>query len=113
MIWSGSELFVSFSKILHNHHHKFHILNQKIGVLFCGFVMFVCFMTITHINLFFTLTDIGLIFAYVSTMIALLLQPAAWKSGQNIKTILGLITGIVIFGISIQNLISEITTVFS
>ena len=38
-------------------------------------------------------------------MIALLFQPAEWKSGQNIKTILGLTTACIIFAISVEKLI--------
>lgn len=113
MIWAGSELFVSFTTIIHKKHRSFPILNQKMGVLFCGIVMLICFITITNLDLFFTLTDLGLIFAYTSTMIALLLQPTEWKSGQNIKTILGLITAVIIFGISLQKLIEEIAVLLS
>jgi len=112
MIWSGSELIVSFTKIIQKQNSNFPIINQKMGVIFCGFVMFICFMNITNLDLFFTLTDLGLIFAFISTMIALLFQSSEWKSGQNIKTILGLITAIIIFGISIQKLIEGIVTLF-
>ncbi len=110
MIWSGSELIVSFSKIINKKSPSFPILHQKISVVFCGLVMFICFMTIQNIKLFFILTGIGLIFTFITTMIALLFQPAEWKSGQNIKTILGLITAFIIFGIAIKDLIETITT---
>jgi hypothetical protein len=70
-------------------------------------------MTITNLDLFFTLTDIGLIFAFITGMMSLLFQSSEWKSGQNIKTILGLITATIIFYISIQKLIEEIIPVLS
>jgi len=89
------------------------ILNQKFGVLFCGLVMLVCFTTISNIDLFFTLTAIGLMFAFITAMISLLYQPEEWKSGQNIKTILGLTTAFIILGISIQRLIEGIITLLS
>ena len=49
----------------------------------------------------------------MTSMIALLFQPAEWKSGQNIKTILGLITACIIFGISIQKLVEGIITLLN
>lgn len=110
MIWAGSELIVSFSKIIKRENPAFPVVNQKMGVLFCGLVMFICFATITNLDLFFTLTDLGLIFAFMTTMIALLYQPSEWKSGQNIKTILGLITACIIFSISVQKLVEGIVT---
>lgn len=113
MIWAGSELVVSFTKIIKTQCPAMPVLNQKIAVLFCGLVMLLCFMTVTNIDLFFTLTAIGLIFSFMTTMIALLFQPSEWKSGQNIKTILGLITATIIFGISIQKLVEGMVTLLS
>ncbi|MBP6869965.1 amino acid permease [Candidatus Babeliales bacterium] len=113
MIWAGSELIVSYAKMFKTRYIKNCVqkgyITQKVGVLFCGLVMFICFMTINQINLFFTLTAIPLIFAFISSIVALLFQPSEWKSGQNIKTILGLIAACIIFGIAIQNLIEDIT----
>ena len=71
------------------------------------------YTTITNIDLFFTLTAIGLMFAFITAMTSLLYQPKEWKSGQNIKTILGLITAFIILGISIQRLIEGIITLLS
>ena len=56
---------------------------------------------------------IGLIFTFITTMIALLFQPAEWKSGQNIKTILGLVTALIIFVIAAQKLIESIATLLN
>jgi amino acid transporter len=117
MIWSGSELITSYFKFFKSPCIKkmvsCNVINQKTSVLFCGFVMLVCFMTISNIKLFFALTDVGLIFTFITTMIALLFEPAEWKSGQNIKTILGLITACIIFSIAVQKLIESITTLFN
>lgn len=112
MIWTGSSLLFSFSKIIQirsiENLIKKRIITQKTMVLICGFIILISFKIIHNKDLFFTLTDIGLIFPYITTMIALLFQPDEWKSGQNIKTILGLTTACIIFGISIQNLIETI-----
>ncbi len=117
MIWSGSELIFSYFKFFKTPTIKKliarGIISQKFGVLFCGSIMLICFSTIKNIDLFFTLTNIPLIFAFITTMTALLFQPAEWKSGQNIKTILGLITAFIIFGISVQKLIEEIVVLLN
>lgn len=117
MIWSGSELFVSYCKKFNCPWIKKCVttgyITQKFGVLFCGLVMLICFTTIQHIDLFFTLTNIPLIFAFITAITALLFEPSEWKSGQNIKTILGLITAFIIFGISVQKLIESFTALFN
>jgi hypothetical protein len=109
MIWAGSELLLSFCTIIKSSYLqklvKTKTITQQTTVFICGIMIFICFKNIHNKDLFFTLTDIGLIFPYITTMIALLFQPAEWKSGQNIKTILGLTTACIIFGISIQKLI--------
>lgn len=109
MIWAGSELLLSFCTITQSDRLQKLVKNgtitQQTTVLACGLIIFICFKNIHNKDLFFTLTDIGLIFPYITTMIALLYQQAEWKSGQNIKTILGLTTACIIFGISIHKLI--------
>ena len=117
MIWAGSELVASYFKFFKSPSIKSlierNIITQKTCVLFCGAVMFICFMTISNIKLFFALTDIGLIFTFITTMMALLFQPAEWKSGQNIKTVLGLVTALIIFGIALQKLIESVGALFN
>ena len=117
MIWSGSELVASYFKFFRSSCIKNMIqrnmITQKTCVLFCGAVMFICFMTISNIKLFFALTDIGLIFTFITTMMALLFQPTEWKSGQNIKTILGLVTALIIFGIAVQKLVESVAALLN
>ena len=109
MIWAGSELLLSFGKIIKSTHLRALVktgkITQKTTVLMCGLIIFICFTLIHTKDLLFTLTDIGMIFPYIMTTIALLFQPAEWKSGQNVKTILGLSTACIIFGISVQKLV--------
>ena len=117
MIWAGSELIFSYFKFFKTPAIQKliarGIICQKFGVLFCGAIMLICFTTISNIDLFFTLTNIPLIFAFITTMVALLFQPAEWKSGQNIKTILGLLTALIIFGISVQKLVEGIVALLN
>jgi len=117
MIWSGSELMLSYFKKLKSDTIKNliaqEIITQKTTVLLCGFIMFVSFILISNLDLFFTLTNLGLIFAFITAMIALLFEPTEWKSGQNIKTILGLITALMIFVISLQKLVEGIANLIN
>lgn len=117
MIWSGSQLLVSYFAFFKNKTMKHlvasNIINQKSCVLLCGLVMLTCFVTISNLELFFAMTDVGLIFCFITTMIALLFEPNEWKSGQNIKTILGLITALIIFIIALQKLIEGIISLFN
>jgi amino acid transporter, AAT family len=117
MIWAGSELIFSYFKFFKTPAIQKliarGIISQKFGVLFCGAIMLICFTTISNIDLFFTLTNIPLIFAFITTMVALLFQPEEWKSGQNIKTILGLLTALIIFGISVQKLVEGIVALLN
>jgi len=112
MIWAGSELLFSFGKITRSQHiqklFKKNIITQRTAVLICGLIILSFFNVIHNKDLFFTLTNIGLIFTYSTAMISLLFQPAEWKSGQNIKTILGLVTASIIFMVSIHKLIHAI-----
>ncbi len=112
MIWAGSELLLSFGTITKSMYLRklvaTKVITQKTTVFICGLIIFISFRNIHNQDLFFTLTDIGLIFSYITTMIALLFQPSEWKSGQNVKTILGLSTACIIFGISVQKLVEAI-----
>ena len=112
MIWAGSELLFSFGTITRSQSiqklFKSGLITQKTTVLICGLIIFAFFYVIPTKDIFFTLTSLGLIFTYMTTMIALLFEPAEWKSGQNIKTILGLATASIIFWISVQKLVEAI-----
>jgi len=106
MIWSASELMISFFKFLHIPMITKKIvdqsLTQKHAVLICGLIISAFYLSITDMNMFFPLTDIGLIFAYITSFLPLLFIKSEWKSGQNVSTILGLITACFILYISIN-----------
>jgi len=116
MIWAGSQLMLSFSKIIKAPWMQRLVakglVSQKTTVLLCGLIMYICFTTIDNKDLFFTLTNIGLIFPFITTMIALLFQRSEWKSGQNYTTIFGLVTALFIFGIAVQKVIENLQFIF-
>lgn len=114
MIWSSSELMLSYFGFIRSQKLQQlltqKIITQKTTVLLCGAAIFTGFSTISNMNVFFSMTDVGLIFAYITAMIPLLYKASEWKSGQNTKTLIGLITALVIFSVALQTLYKEIMT---
>lgn len=108
MIWSSSSLLYAFTKRLQNRPVKYllatQILNPMTSVLFIGICIFISFATLTKITLFFSLTALFIVFAYIMSMITLLTLKTEWENKQNIKTIIGLVTGFAIFIFAAQDL---------
>lgn len=108
MIWSSSSLLFSFTKRLQNKPIKYlihtKILNPTTSVLFIGVCIFISFATLKEINMFFSLTALFIVFAYITSMITLLTLKSEWENKQNIKTIIGLATGFTIFIFAAQDL---------
>lgn len=106
MIWSSSEFMISFFKFLNvptiTNSIKSKKLTQRHTVLMCGAIIFTFYVSITDLSVFFPLTNLGLIFAYITSLLPLLFIKSEWKSGQNISTILGLITACTILCISLS-----------
>ena len=108
LIWSASELMLSFGKYIRvpslQKALKNKTITQKHTVLFCGIVILIACLSITNMEVFFCLTDVGLIFAYITALLPLLFIKSEWQSGQNISTILGLITACTVFMIALTTL---------
>jgi len=109
VVWSCSNLIVTLFKKLKGKTAKAlvssGIINQRTAVLLAGTMILVAFFSIKNIDLFFYLAAIFIVFAYVTSMISLLFVKEEWKSGQNIKTLIGIATGLVIFGFALQGII--------
>ncbi len=101
MIWGSSSLLVSYCKKFKSPLN----ISTRMAVCIIGICIFMTFSLLKNMNVFFSLTSIFLIFAFVSSMISLLLLPNEWKTGQNIKTILGLLTAFLIFYFAITGLL--------
>jgi len=113
MVWSSSRLLISLAKKMKNKFTQNLVatnkLNPKTAVVLIGIPIIISYMTLKEAGLFFSLTAIFVVFAYISSMITLLTIKQEWKSGQNIKTIIGLITAGFIFMFAFQDLVSEIS----
>jgi hypothetical protein len=84
---------------------------QRIAVLLVGVCILISFVTLKNIDLFFSLTALFLITAFILSMITLLTMPSEWKSKQNIKTIIGIITACVILYFALESLVLELSKI--
>lgn len=113
MIWASSNLLISLNKELKNGLTKKVLqnnwLNNKTAVLLIGLAIYTSFISLKNIDLFFSLTAIFIVFAYICAIITLLFIPKEWESRQNIKTLIGLGTAITIFIFAIEGLINALT----
>jgi amino acid transporter len=85
------------------------ILNQQTSVLLIGLSIFISYSTLKSLDLFFNLSSIFIVFAFIMSMMTLLTLQSEWKSKQNIKTMLGIITASVMLFFAIEGLVTAIT----
>ena len=115
MIWASSNLLLlvvqksnsAFGKQLLSSG----LLNQPVSVFLIGLCIFISCNTLKSALLFFNLTSIFIVFAFIMSMITLLTLPSEWKSKQNIKTMLGIATASVMLFFAIEGLVTEIIKV--
>lgn len=108
MIWSSAALLLSFTKKLRSNASRClvasGVLNQQTCTALIGLAIFTSFSVLTS-NMFFNLTAIFLVFAYVTAMTTLLTLKTEWKSGQNIITLAGMAASGMILYFAIENCI--------
>ena len=116
LIWGIGALMLSYFKILHNKTLQNYIrqgyITQNTTVLLSGIVVFTSFMTVNNTEIFFSLTNVGVVFAYICSIVSLLFVKKEWASGQNTKTIIAIIAGLIIFGLAVESLIKNIIELF-
>lgn len=112
MIWSSSALLISLMKKVKNNTVKTllnnNIINAKTSVLLVGLCIFISFSSINKIDLFFSLTAVFIVCAYLLSIITLLTLRAEWESGQNIKTLIGIVAALTILYFALEGLVLEI-----
>jgi len=84
------------------------ILNKKVCVLLIGLFILTVALTIQKEDLFFSFAAIFIVFAYITSITTLLFIKSEWKSKQNIKTILGMVTATIIFIFAVQGVVTEL-----
>lgn len=111
MIWTSSNLLTLLVKKLKSNCAKKIVasgfFSSKMSVLLVGICILISYVTLKNPNLFFYLTAVFIVFTYMSSMITLLTLPSEWRSRQNIKTVIGLLTALMIFVFAAQGLFDE------
>ncbi|MFC1842977.1 APC family permease [Candidatus Dependentiae bacterium] len=113
VVWGASSLMLSFFKkikapVIKNLITK-KILNKKVSVILTGLTISASYLLIQKDDLFFNFAAIFIVFAYVASITTLLFIKEEWKSKQNIKTILGIVTASIIFAFAVQGVVAELT----
>jgi len=117
MIWSSSSLLVLIIDKLKSPFaqkiQKSRLITAKTSVLMVGAAICTSYITLRNPDLFLSITATCLVTAFIMSMITLLTIPAEWKSQQNIKTILGIITATVILIFALEGLSQELVKILS
>jgi len=112
IIWSTSNLIISLCKKLKSktaqHMLASGLINKKTAVVISGLLTFISFATINNLDLFFYFSAVFIVFSYITSITTLLFDKEEWKSKQNIKTIIGIATSLVIFGFALEGIIKEV-----
>lgn len=114
VIWAASEFLLSYLKfiqyrplqkmIAQNH------ITKKTTVLLASAIILIVFLSIENLSVFFSITNVCLLFAFIASITSLLFIQKEWKSGQNYITVLGLISALIIFAIALQTLMDNLMT---
>jgi len=116
MIWGIGALMLSYLKFIHNKTLQGYIrkgyIDQNLTVLLCGIIIFISFMTVKNSEIFFSLTNVGVVFAYICSIVSLLFIKEEWTSGRNTKTVIAIAAGLIIFGLAVESLIKNIIKLF-
>jgi len=112
MIWSVSHLIMSIiDKVRSPRIHllkKRGVISQPLLVVIVGLLMGLACASLQNIDLFFSIIALFVVFTYILSMITLLTLPSEWKSGNNIKTIIGMLTALTIFYFAADSLVEEV-----
>lgn len=112
MLYSVSMLTQSFFKLLRNpmaralttSRYSFEIILASIGVF-----TLINFIAVKNLDLFFILTALFIIFAFIASMLTLPLKHHNKTTGQKLITYLGLITGSIILISAVYDLFFELS----
>lgn len=110
MIWSSSELLVSYIRQFRSSFSKTYIapyVTQRIAVLFVGASITTTCLVFNNVDLFFNCTALFIVSAFVLSIITLLVLPQEWHSGRNNKTIIGLLAASIIFYFALEGIIAN------
>lgn len=117
MVWSSGALLISLLKRCKNHFIKKlvkqHIIRDQTAILAIGICIFMTCSLIKNIALFWSLTALCIISAFLLSIFTLLTLTDEWKSGRNVQTIIGIVTGCAILFFAVQDLLEAIQNISS
>jgi len=109
VVWSCSHFLISLVKKLKSplagNILSSGLLNKRTSVILVGLPIFISFLTFKNIDLFFDVSAIFVVFAYVTAMIPLLKMKDEWKNKQNIKTLIGIGTALMMITFAVADII--------
>ena len=113
MIWGSSALLVSLTKKIKSSLVKPFIQlrahrQQTMAVSVVGLCILLSGIFLKNLDMFFNLTATFIVSAYLLSMITLLTIRAEWKSGQNIKTVIGMVTALIMLYFAIEGLLCQL-----
>jgi APA family basic amino acid/polyamine antiporter len=106
MIWSLSVLLIALGHKLKSKTARSitaHI-SPRIAVLLVGTAIFISFSTIKHMDLFFSLTNLGVVSAFLLSIITLL----TIKTERTLSTLLGVFTASILLFFAFEGVIKEL-----
>ncbi len=109
MIWSASAFLTTLCKKIAP--NSFIERSPATAVIIIGAAIAITFLSLSNLNLFFSLTAIGIILAFILSMITLLCLKSEWQSGRNSITLCGILTASIILFFAIEGLILEIAKI--
>ncbi|BDC34878.1 hypothetical protein Noda2021_08360 [Candidatus Dependentiae bacterium Noda2021] len=86
--------------------------NTRAAVLFVGACIALTYSTINNPDLFFFLTALFIILAFILSLITLLTVKEEWTSGHNIKTVIGIATASAILFFAAEGLVQQLSTLW-
>lgn len=105
MLWSAGALLLSLTRHIPSMQSFSHRSNAQALAVFCiGTGILITCTTLSNINMFFSLTALFIVTAFIISMLTLLTIKSEWKTGRNYVTILGILTASMIFYFAIEDL---------
>lgn len=116
MIWGSSQLMYSILHRIHTPTVEYLVHKKWVTPTSCvavvGGAIFTTYSTLKNANLFFSFTAVFLVTAFIMSMITLLTIKDEWRSGNNIKTVLGIATALLIMYFAGEDLAHELAKIW-
>lgn len=110
MIWGSSSLLSSLVSIVTEQRYQ---LKQSRAVLIIGTGILITFLSFKDLDLFFNLTASFIISAFILSFITLLTLKNEWKLGNNYKTVIAIMTSLLIFYFAFESIFMQLIAIYN